>query len=33
VFVIGADGRVVEVIAGEFNMEDHADAALAALQA
>ena len=31
-FVIGADGRIVDVIASEFNMEAHADAALAALR-
>jgi peroxiredoxin Q/BCP len=30
-FVIGTDGRVAEVIASEFNMETHADAALEAL--
>lgn len=30
-FVIGADGRIVEIIGSEFNMEAHADAALAAL--
>lgn len=30
-FVIDTDGQVVEVIASEFNMENHADAALAAL--
>ena len=30
-FVIGADGRIIEVIASEFNMTEHADAALAAL--
>jgi peroxiredoxin Q/BCP len=30
-FVIDTDGRVAEVIASEFNMETHADAALEAL--
>ncbi len=31
-FVIGTDGRIVEVIASELNMETHADAALEALR-
>ena len=30
-FVIGQDGRIVEVIGSEFNMDMHADAALNAL--
>lgn len=31
-FVIGTDSRVVEVVRSEFNMEAHADRALAALR-
>jgi peroxiredoxin Q/BCP len=30
-FVIGADGRIIEVIKSEINMDSHADKALAAL--
>jgi peroxiredoxin Q/BCP len=31
-FVIGTDQRIVAVIGSEFNMDMHADAALAALR-
>jgi len=31
-FVVGTDRRIIDVVGGEFNMDDHADAALAALR-